>query len=338
MRMFLTLIVFAGLVGLAGSCLFVVDQTEYVVQTRFGKPIRILMEPGLHFKWLWPVESLVYFDNRLMVLTNPDAADPDKEYLTQDEQSGIGKNVVVSTSTYWRIKRDQDAVRRFLETMSDRASAEERLGDIVVSELGTALGKHDFSRLVSTDPKQRKWFEFLDGVLARCRLRVDELAYGIEIVDIQIHRLNFPEQNRRNVFNRMRAERETIAAGYRSRGEEEAATIRAKADTERAQILAHAYEQGQRIRGNADAEAARIYAEAYGQDPEFYDFVRTLQAYEKTLAEGTVAILSSNSEFLRLLNRSVESDMTEPAASVVSQHRDPGRSRRDPVGDDGVDQ
>ena len=159
MRTTIALIILLAIIWLATTCFFVVDQTEYVVQMRFGDPVRTLVEPGLCWKWPWPVDVLMRFDNRLMVLENPAPGQPDKEYLTQDEESGIGKNVIVTTYTCWRIKRDPTAVLRFLETMGDQASAEARLGDVVVAELGAALGRNDFSVLVSTDPKQRRWGE-----------------------------------------------------------------------------------------------------------------------------------------------------------------------------------
>jgi len=189
---------------------------------------------------------------------------------------------------------------------------------VVVSELGAALGQHDFSVLVSTDPEQRRWGRFLESIRARCGERVED-AYGIEVVDVKIQRLNFPRQNQRNVFQRMRAERETIAARYRSEGEEKATTIRAQANRQREEILAKADEEAERIRGQADAEAARIYAEAYEKDEEFYGFLRTLEAYEKTLNEKTTAILSGSSEFLRLLNRVGDSCVNVPAEAVSEQ-------------------
>lgn len=289
------------MVGL--STVFVVDQTQYAVQMRFGRPVQTLIEPGLYTKLPWPMDTVVRFDNRLMLLEQPTADQPEKEYLTEDAGSGIGKNVVVSTYTCWRIKRSPEAVQRFLETMRDTESATARLSDVVVAELGAALGENDFSVLVSTDPDERDWEGLTSQVRQRCAARVED-AYGIEIVDVRIKRLNFPEQNRRNVFDRMRAERDTIAARYRSEGEEQATAIRADANRQREEIQAQTYEQTQKIRGAADAEAARIYAEAYGKDPDFYAFTRTLEAYEKTLNERTVAILSATSDFLRLLNQS----------------------------------
>jgi len=313
MRLFIWLVIIAAVVGLGLTCFFTVDQTEYVIVKRFGDPVRTCMEPGLGVKYPWPIDVAVRFDNRLMILENPGKNEPAKEYLTQDEQAGIGKNVLVTTYTCWRIKPDPASVLTFLETMGDRENAESRLGDVVVSEFGAALGRHDFAVLISTDPEQRGWSKFIESVRDNCRRRVEQ-EYGIEIVDIRIQRLNFPDQNRRNVFDRMRAERETIASRYRSEGEEQATRIRAQANRERDEILAAAREKADKLRGRADAEAAGIYAEAYSRDPEFYEFWRTLQTYEKTFDEQTVTILSADSEFLRLLNRA--------AGSVFSTDRE----------------
>jgi len=311
MRLLIILVAAALVVATIGDCFFAVDQTEFVIVKRFGDPIRTLIEPGLRIKYPWPIDTLVRFDNRLMVLENPGPDEPAKEYLTQDEQAGIGKNVMVTAFTCWRIKPNAEAVRIFLETMGDRTSAEARLGDVVVSELGAALGCNDFSVLISTDETLRRWSEFMENIRERCKLRV-EREYGIEIVDIRIQRLNFPDQNRRNVFDRMRAERDTIAARYRSEGEEQAARIRAKANRERDEILAEARKQATIVRGRADAEATAVYAQAHGQDPDFYEFLRTLQAYENSFDENTAAILSSDSEFLRLLNQTADSIKRKP--------------------------
>lgn len=323
MRIIVIAAIVAGILAESVSCFFVVDQTEYAVQMRFGEPIRSIVEPGLYVKAPFPVDSVRRFDNRLMILENPGPDQPDREYLTQDEQSGIGKNVVVTTYTCWRIRHSGDAVLRFLETMGDTESAAARIGDIVVSELGAALGRNDFSVLISTDSATRRWTQFAAGLREACAARLEQ-AYGLEIVDVQIQRINFPEQNRRNVFERMRAERETIAARYRSEGEEQAAGIRAAANRQRTEILAAAYEEAQRVRGQADAEAARIYAEAYGKDPDFYAFTRTLEAYGKTLTQGTVAVLSGGSAFLRLLNRpgdATSSGAPAPDATMSSEAR-----------------
>jgi membrane protease subunit HflC len=281
---------------LAGSVCVRVDETEFVVITKFGNPKRVITQAGLQFKWPAPIETALRFDNRLSVYEHPNSQRREKEYLTKDK-----KNVVVATYTCWRITPDADSVLKFLETVGDRSGAETRIGDIVVAELGSTLGSYDFSALVSPDPRQRKWTEIISSITERCRRRAAE-SFGIDIVDFQIQRLNFPEQNRQSVFNRMRAERERIATQYRSEGDQQAMEIRAKAQRQQEEILAQAFRTAEQIKGQADAEASRIYAEAYSRDPEFYEFLRTLESYEKALAEGTTAILSADSHYLRLLN------------------------------------
>jgi membrane protease subunit HflC len=315
MRLLLVLIVGVALVGLIYTCTFVVDQTEYAIVKRFGDPVRTILDPGLRLKYPWPIDTVVRFDNRLMVLENPRPGEPDKEFITLDQESGIGKNVEVTTYTCWRIKPTPEAVHAFLVTVGDRSRAEERLGDVVAAAVGDALGQNDFSALVSVQPEHRRWSQILESIRDACRASM-ERTYGIEIVDIKIQRLNFPDQNRRNVFDRMRAERQRIAARYRSEGEEIATGIRAGANKQREQILAEAYMEAERVRGQGDAEAARIYAEAYGQEPKFYEFVRTLQSYKKTIDRDTTLILSSDSEFLHLLNELRESPPEGDRASV----------------------
>ncbi|MEE8169205.1 MAG: protease modulator HflC, partial [Phycisphaerae bacterium] len=210
------------------------------------------------------------------------------------------KNVVVGTYTVWRIARDAEALQRFLETIRDNKGAEIRIADLVISELGATLGAHPFTALVTTQSDEWRWRDLVSGIAARCRDKARD-DFGIEIVDFQLQRLSFPEQNRRSVFERMRSERERIAARYRSEGDTEARRIRAEADQAAGRIRAEADEQHLRIVGEADAGAARIYAEAYGRDPEFYEFIRSLDTFGKAFDEKTVAIFSAASRFLRPL-------------------------------------
>ncbi len=302
MQRYIVIIAGAIVLLLLATCFFVVDETEYVVVTRFGDPVQTVMDPGLYWKGPWPVDEVVRFDNRLMVLEVPRRGEPDREYIFLDEETGIGKNVEVTAYACWRIRPEPGAVRKFLVTVGSGPRAEAVLADVVGARLGDALGSHDFAALVSTNPEERQWASILHAVRDASRAEVGE-TYGIDVVDVRIERLSFPDQNRRNVFERMRAERQRIASRYRSEGEEQATAIRAEANKKKEDILANAYREAERIRGQADAEAARIYAEAYGQDPEFYEFVRTLQTYEATFDKDTVLILSGDSEFLRLLNR-----------------------------------
>jgi membrane protease subunit HflC len=131
--------------------------------------------------------------------------------------------------------------------------------------------------------------------------RIAQARYGIDIPAVDIKRLNLPAQNRESVFARMRAERERIAKQYRAEGEEEARKIRAEADREAEEILSTAYKEAEIVRGKGDAEATRIYGKAFSRDPEFYQLVRTLDAYRKILDEKTTAVLSADSELLKLL-------------------------------------
>jgi membrane protease subunit HflC len=127
--------------------------------------------------------------------------------------------------------------------------------------------------------------------------------YGIEIADVRIKRINLPEQNKQSVFDRMRAERQRDAKRYRAEGEKEALKIRAEADKEKETILSEAYREAGRIKGEGEATATRIYADAYNRDPEFYKLTRTLEAYEKVFEKDTTALLSSDSELLRIMTR-----------------------------------
>jgi len=273
---------------LARTSLFVVDETQIAIVTQFGDPLRVIEDAGPHWKLPQPVQAVRFFDKRLLIY------DPKPtEFLTNDK-----KNIVADAFVAWRI----DDPKRFLETVNDRAGAEVRMADIVASELGAALGRYPLHALVSTDPEQMEIAGIMNRVTAECR-EIAGTSFGIDISEVRMKRVAFPEQNKQSVFDRMRAERSRIAMRYRSEGEEEAIRIRADADKQRQEILAEAYREAETIKGGADAEAARIYAEAFSADPEFYGFMRKLESYGKFLDEKTTIILSSDSELLDLLNR-----------------------------------
>jgi modulator of FtsH protease HflC len=268
------------------STTFEVPETEYAIVLFFGSPVRILKEAGLHWKLPPPVETLVRIDKRLRIL------DPaESEYLTLDK-----KNVTVDAVAAWEV---EDPLR-FLVTVVDRRAAEAQLEDILRSEIGSALGTHELAALLSTEPGQVQ----IDRIMASVTERAAEkarAAYGINVRMVRLKRLNFPEENRQAVFRRMEAERERIARQYRSEGEEEAEKVRADADLEQSRIQAEAERQSKEIRGEADAEAARIYATAYNRDPGFYEFLKTLDAYEKFIDSDATIVLPSDSRLLRLL-------------------------------------
>jgi membrane protease subunit HflC len=263
---------------------FSVRETEYVLITQFGRPLYTVADAGLHVKW--PFQSATYFDRRLRIY-NPRPS----EFLTRDK-----KNVVVESYVAWRI---QDP-KRFVETVSDPVGAEMRLHDIVWSGLSAALGTHDLESIVSTNLQTVA----ADQMLDRLSSMTDRAAleqYGIAVVDVRIKRLNLPEQNKQSVYARMRAERERIARQYRAEGEEQALSIRADADRQKEEILSVAYKEAEKVKGEGDAEATRTYSQAYSRNPAFYKLLRTLESYKKIFDDKTTAILSSDSEFLKVL-------------------------------------
>jgi modulator of FtsH protease HflC len=265
---------------------FTVDETRFAIVTQFGRPVRTIGQAGLQVKWPW--QSLMSFEKRLMIY-NPRPS----EFLTRDK-----KNVVADNYVCWRIADPN----RFLQAVNDPVGAEMRLHDTVWAATAAALGNTDLAALVSTRPEEVKLAEVMKQVADQSRARALE-QYGIEIVDVRMKRLNLPQQNRESVFARMRAERERIAKQYRAEGEAEAMKIRAEADREKTRILSESYKEAERIRGDGDARSTRIYAQAYSRDPRFYKLVRTLEAYRKVIDPNTTAILSSDSELLRLLTQ-----------------------------------
>jgi membrane protease subunit HflC len=267
---------------------FQVDQTEYVVVTQFGKPVRSITEPGLNWKLPDPVQSIQRYDNRLKVFLPSQA-----EFLTLDK-----KNIVAEAYPTWRIA---DPVE-FMKSVKDIAGARARSTDIVSSELGVVFGQYDLSSLVTAEEGRMKLPEMMEKITRTSNNKVKE--YGMAVTDVRVKVLNFPEKNKQSVFQRMRAERERIARKYRSEGTEEASKIRAEADKEKKIILSQAYEKAQKLQGEGDAMAIRIYAEAYQKDSEFYKFLRSLQAYEKFIDNKTTAILPTDAEILKYFENS----------------------------------
>ena len=279
----------AVLVGLASLCVFTVDAGEYAVVTQFGKPVRVESTPGLKFKLPAPVQIVSRFDRRLFVLVPPP-----REFLT------LGKNAVVASGfIVWKVHDP----KRFMQTVFDRAGAESRLGDILFAELGAALGGAPFSAFVSTAPGGYRAEAILGGVTRQYR----ELAlrdYGIDVVDVGLRRLDFPEQNRASVFARMKSERVRISMRFRSEGEEEGLKVRAASEKAKSGILGEAYKLSQKIRGEGEARAAKIYADSLARDPEFYRFVRSMDAMKKAVDKETTLVLPVDSELFRLLQDS----------------------------------
>lgn len=271
-----------GIVMVLSMVTFTVDQTNQAVVVRMGEPVRVVKEPGLHFKLPFPVETVHKFERRLLEYDSAPA-----QIYTKDK-----KNLIVDNYARWRIV---DPLA-FLKTVRTEAGALSRLDDIVYAVLREELGRHTLSEVVA---KNRE--SIMRTVTEKCDRAAEKL--GIEVVDVRIKRADLPKENERYVFDRMRAERHKIANQYRSEGEEMALKIRAQTDLEKRQILAEAYRKAEEIKGEGDAEASRIYAEAYRKDPEFYAFIRSLQAYDAVMDSSTVLVLPPDSPFFRYLRR-----------------------------------
>jgi membrane protease subunit HflC len=279
----------AGALALLVFCwltLYSVRETQFVLITQFGRPLYTVTDAGPHAKWFF--QSADYFDRRLRVY-NPRPS----EFLTHDK-----KNLVIESYVAWRI---QDP-KRFVETVGDPGAAEMRLHDIVWSGLSAALGTHDLDSLIAPTPETVQAGTMLEGLTAMTDRAALE-RYGIQVVDVRIKRLNLPEQNKQSVYARMRAERERIARQYRAEGEEQALRIRADADRQREEILSGAYKEAEKIKGEGDAQATRTYGAAYAKNSRFYKLLRTLESYKKIFDDKTTAILSSDSELLRVMMR-----------------------------------
>jgi len=277
----LLIILIVVIIFLANLSLFIVDETKQAIVLQFGKPIRTISEPGLSWKIPF-IQNVVFFEDRLLVY---DAAPT--EIITKDK-----KTLIVDNYARWRII---DPLK-FLQTVRDLNGAQARLDDIIYSELRVDLGLFDMSEIVS---------ERREGIMKRVTEISDEKAntYGIEIVDVRIKRVDLPPENEKYIFDRMKAERERIAKQYRAEGQEESAKIIAETEREKTVILAEAYKTAQTLKGEGEAESIRIYAKSFNQDPEFYKFYRTLEAYKNTFKDKTTVLLSTDSDFLKYLTK-----------------------------------
>jgi modulator of FtsH protease HflC len=263
------------------SAFFTVPVWMQAVVVQLGDPVRTITEPGLYVK-VPLIQDVLYFDKRLL-----DYEASPKEILTKDKQQ-----LVVDNYSRWRI----DDPLLFFRTVRNETGAQSRLDDIVYSDLRETLGRHTLSDIVSG---QRS--DLMKEVTAASDVKTR--AYGIRLIDVRIKRADLPEKNELNVFNRMRTERERQAKRFRAEGDEEARKVRSDADKQVRIITADARQKADVVRGEGDAQAVKIFADAYGRDPDFYEFVRTMDAYRKTIDSDTTLILSTDSDFFRWLSK-----------------------------------
>jgi membrane protease subunit HflC len=287
-------LVVLGVIGLLllvmPQMLFMLDEREQAIITQFGAYVRTVATPGLHAKVPF-VHSVTRFDRRVLATDAPPA-----EYLTLDK-----KRVVVDYVARWRIA-DPLAFFKSVRTLE---GARARIEDIVFSELRRELASQDFAPVTSELREPT-----MEAVAQAARART--AAFGIALIDVRIKRADLPSEVQQSVFARMIAERGRIAKRYRSEGEEEAAKIRAETDKQREILLARAYERSQRLHGDGDAAATAIYAKAYERDPNFYVFLRTLEAYDDILTPETLLVLPGDAAMFRLLSSSPSATEAAP--------------------------
>ncbi|MBM4132580.1 MAG: protease modulator HflC [Nitrospira sp.] len=266
---------------LGASPVFIVDITQTAIVVQLGKPVRNITSPGLELKVPF-IQEVTYFDKRLL-----DYDSSAQEVITQDK-----KTILIDNFAKWRIT---DPLKVYQAFQTQRGALR-RLDDIIYSELRVEVGRHDLSDIVSKTRSE---------VMSLVTQRANEKAavYGIEIQDVRIKRADLPEQNEKAVFARMQAERERQAKQYRAEGAEEAQKIRSEAEKDREIILAGAYKTSEELRGEGDAKAFKLYATAYRQDPKFFEFTRTMEAYKKSFKENSTIVMSPDSEFFKYLKQ-----------------------------------
>ena len=281
------LMVVAGLALLIGlSMFFIVDERQLAIKFRLGEIVASDYDPGLHFKAPWPINNVRKFDKRILTLdTQPE------RFLTNEK-----KNVSVNYFVKWRIKSPALFYTSF---MGDERQAGLRLMQIIKNGLQLEFDQRTIRQVVSDDRSQ-----MMTNLTTKGNEEVEQ--FGIEIVDVRIKQIELPPDVRTSVFQRMRAERERIAAEHRAQGEEAAKGIRAVADRERTVLLAEAERDAEVLRGEGDARATDIYGRAYDQDAEFYDFYRSMNAYRGALANrNDVLVLEPDSEFFKYFGNDV---------------------------------
>lgn len=261
---------------------FTVNETEKAIKFRLGEIVRDDYTPGLHLKWPL-INNVKVFDARIQTMDS----EPER-FLTAEK-----KNVIVDSFVKWRI----GSVGTFYTSVAGSVDqANLRLDQIVKDAFRSEFGKRSISQLVSTDRAA------IRDILIK-NTKPLALPLGIDIIDVQVMRIDLPDEVSSSVFRRMEAERERVAREFRSQGAEQAEKIRADADRQRVVTLANAFRDAEKLRGEGDATAADIYAQAYTQDSEFFSFYRSMNAYRKTFSNASTLVLDGESDFFTYLKK-----------------------------------
>jgi modulator of FtsH protease HflC len=289
----ITLFLLLVLLVIGYSSVFAVQQTEQALVVRFGAPVDVVTDPGLHFKAPF-IDTVIPVDKRILDLENPA-----QEVIASDQ-----KRLVVDAFARYRIK---DALQ-FYQSVGTIQAANLQLTALLNSSLRRVLGEVTLIQVVRDER---------EALMARIRSQLDHEAngYGIQVVDVRIRRADLPEQNSQAVFQRMQTERQREAAEFRAQGAQKALEIRSNADREATVIVAEANSKGEQTRGEGDAERNRLFAEAYSKDPDFFAFYRSMTAYETGLkSNDTRFLLRPDSDFFRFFG----GPSGKPASSAAS--------------------
>lgn len=313
-------LVLASLGWIATRCVVVVDETEFVLMSEFGKLVAVHGDkPGESGPyWAWPWQAAWRIDRRLQVFDSPS-----RELITRDKQ-----NLEVGAVVAWKVA---DPVV-FLRGAGGTEAAEAWLGERVTAELGESLGRHDLAALASTDAQTWRLEAITQEVLAAVeRPALAEL--GISVADVRLGRFNHPVEVRPAMFDLIRSERARVSQSLRAEGEAKYLAITSTAEANKDAVLAEADAEAARIAGEADAEAAKILNEAYSKDPELAELTRTLDAYSALLGTRSTIVLSTGSPLLRLLQQGPASIGGSPPPPTIDGSRTrerPGPEPRPP--------
>ena len=269
------IIVVAGVT--AYGALFTVHQTQQALILQLGNPIRTVPEPGLHFKLPF-IQNVEFYDRRIL-----DLDPPVQEVILLDQ-----KRINVDAFARYKIANPLEFRKRAVTNQNFRQVFGNRLNAAIRAEIG---------KILLGDMLTEKRSQVMD-VISR-HMKAQAAEFGTEVIDVRIGRTDLPEATAQAVYNRMRSDRVAHAAKLRAEGEEQKLKIQAVADKDRTIIIAEAQRQSEILRGQGEGERNRILGEAFGQDPEFFDFYRSMEAYGEALGEGTTMVLSPDSEFFR---------------------------------------
>lgn len=263
------------------STVFVVEQRQYAIVFALGEVKQVINEPGLHFKLPPPFQNVIFMDKRILTIDTPEA----DRFITAEK-----KNILVDTYVKWRIV---DPRLFFVSFSGEERRAQDRISQIVRAALNEEVTKRTVREVISGERAR-----VMGSIQTKVKNEAQQI--GVEIVDVRLKRVDYVEQINTSVYERMKAERARVANELRSTGAAESEKIRADADRQRTVILAEAYRDAEMIRGEGDAKASQVYNEAFGQNPEFYGFYRSLEAYRASFkSRGDLMVIDPESEFFK---------------------------------------